>query len=362
MEVPTDTLIRRLPRRLKMSELRVFVAVLEHRSFRKAAAVLHLTQPAVTKAIAGLEQMLGVALFDRASDGVVPTAHGLSFAPRAVAVFEELRRAAQELALVSSGERGTLRVGILPMPAIPFLPVAIKRMTEARPDIFVTVFEGREAELLDRLQKRDIEVAILRLALVAPAENMRVERLFDEKLCVIAAREHPLAALKKPTWPQLLRERWVMPPADCYFYEHVLRTLDRAGLPMPKHVIESFSINIQFGMVLHAGMLSFGMRSQVEFAPGKALLVRLPIELPAPTTMVAAVSLRSHSTSPLLKQLVEHIRALAGTDQPGTDAASAAATRLPARSSESSSPSQAHAGVQPALGPSVTRATARPTT
>ena len=101
MESPTDTLIRRLPRRLKMSELRVFVAVLEHRSFRKAAAVLHLTQPAVTKAIAGLEEMLEVALFDRASDGVVPTAHGLSFAPRAVAVFEELRRAAQELALVS---------------------------------------------------------------------------------------------------------------------------------------------------------------------------------------------------------------------------------------------------------------------
>jgi LysR family pca operon transcriptional activator len=201
MEVPDDTLIRRLPRRLKMSELRVFVAVLEHRSFRKAAAELHLTQPAVTKAMAGLEQMLGVALFDRASDGVVPTVHGLSFAPRAIAVFEELRRAAQELALVSRGERGTLRVGVLPMPAIPFLPIAIGRMTQARPDTFVTVFEGREPELLDRLQKRDIEVAILRLALVAPADHLRVERLFDEKLCVVAAKEHPVAALRKPTWP-----------------------------------------------------------------------------------------------------------------------------------------------------------------
>jgi len=356
MEVPDDTLIRRLPRRLKMSELRVFVAVLEHRSFRKAAAELHLTQPAVTKAIAGLEQMLGVALFDRASDGAVPTAHGSSFAPRAVAVFEELRRAAQELAMVSRGERGALRVGVLPMPAIPFLPVAIGRMTEARPDISVAVFEGREAELLDRLHKRDIEVAILRLALVTPAENMRVERLFDEKLCVIAAREHPLAAHKKPTWPQLLRERWVMPPADCSFYEHVLRTLDRAGLQVPTHMVESFSINIQFGMVLHAGMLSFGMRSQVEFAPGKALLVRLPIELPAPTTMVAAVSLRSHAPSPLAQRLVAHIRDLAGTALPKA----VASTMLPARPSELSSP--APAGAQPALGTSVARASAPPTT
>lgn len=358
MEGPDDTLIRRLPRRLKMSELRVFVAVLEHRSFRKAAAVLHLSQPAVTKAIAGLEDTLGVPLFNRASDGVVPTAHGLTFAPRAAAVFEEVRRAAQELALVSRGERGTLRVGILPMPAIPFLPVAIGRMAESRPDIFVTVFEGREAELLDRLHKRDIEVAILRLALISPAENMRVERLFDEKLCVIAAKEHPLATRQKPTWPQLLRERWVMPPADCYFYEHVLRTLDRAGLPMPTNVIESFSINIQFGMVLHAGMLSFGMRSQVEFAPGKELLVRLPIELPAPTTTVAAVSLRSHAPNPLADQLVAHIRDLAGTAQPDP----VAKARLPSRPSEASSPSPVPAGVQPARGTSFAHASARPTT
>ena len=156
-----DNLIHRLPRHLKMSELRVFVAVLEHRSFHKAAAVLHLTQPAVTKSIAGLEEMLGVKLFDRTAHGVEPTVLGLSFAPRAVAIFDELRRAAQDLALVSSGEKGTLRVGIVPMPAIPFLPVAVGRLGTQHPSIFVSVVEDRETELVDRLRKRDIELAIL---------------------------------------------------------------------------------------------------------------------------------------------------------------------------------------------------------
>jgi hypothetical protein len=78
-------------------------------------------------------------------------------------------------------------------------------------------------------------------------------------------------------------------------------------------VIEAFSIHIQFGMALHAGMLSFGMRSQVEFAPGKEFLVRLPFELPSPPSLVAAVSLRSHQPGPLAQQLIGHIRALAGT-------------------------------------------------
>jgi DNA-binding transcriptional LysR family regulator len=309
----TNSLTQRLPRHLKMGELRVFVAVLEHRSFRKAAAVLHLTQPAVTKAIAGMEQMLGVKLFDRGTDGVEPTLHGLSLAPRAAAIFDELRRAAQDLTLLSSGAQGTLRVGVVPMPAIPFLPVAVDRMVDAHPEIFVSVVEARETELLDRLRKRDIEVAILRLALIDPGEDLQVAALFEEKLCVVASKQHRLTARAGLTWPELLQERWVMAPADCFFYEHVLGTLAKAGLPMPHHVIEAMSIHIQFGMVLHAGMLGFGMRSQVAFAPGKELLVRLPFDLPASTTAVAAVSLKSREPSPLAQQLVGHIRSLAGT-------------------------------------------------
>ena len=76
-------LIHRRTRHLKMSELRVFTAVLEHGSLRKAAALLHLTQPALSKSIAGLEEKLGVKLFDRVANGVEPTAHGRCFAPRA---------------------------------------------------------------------------------------------------------------------------------------------------------------------------------------------------------------------------------------------------------------------------------------
>ena len=305
-----NSLIHRLPRHLKLGELRVFIAVLEARSFRKAAAVLHLTQPAVTRAVASLEDMLGVKLFDRRSDGVEPTVHGLSFAPRAAAVFDELRRAAQDLTLVSRGAQGSLRVGIVPMPAIPFLPIAVKRLRDDHPDVFVSIVEAREAELLDRLRKRDIEIAILRLAVVDPGEEMKFDAFYDERLCVVAAKDHPLAARKRVTWPELLQQEWVMQPADCTFYEHVLVTLDRLGLPMPRQRVEAYSIQIQFGMVLHAGLLCFGMRSQVEFAPDKSMLVRLPFEFATPVRPVGAVSLRSHELSPLAQQLIDHVRAL----------------------------------------------------
>lgn len=125
-------LIQRLPRQLKMAELRVFAAVLEQRSFRKAAAALHITQPAITKAIAGLEKMLEVRLFDRNSNGVEPTVHGLSFAPHAIAIFGELRSAAQGLTIVSSGAKGTLHNGTVPMPGVAFLPVATRKLIKVQ--------------------------------------------------------------------------------------------------------------------------------------------------------------------------------------------------------------------------------------
>lgn len=317
MTIPSTTgLIQRLPRHLKMSELRVFVAVLEHRSFRKAAAVLHLSQPAVTKAIAGLEATLGFKLFDRVANGVEPTVHGRSFAPRAVAIFDELRRAAQDLTLLSSGAQGSLRMGTVPMPAIPFLPVAINRLIDAHPGIFLSVVEERETELLDRLRKRDIEIAILRLALVEPGADMQAVPLFSEKLCVVANRHHPLATRRHLQWADLLQHRWVLSPADCFFYEHVQRTLERLDLPMPRHAVEAMSIQMQFGLVLHAGMLGFGMRSQIDFAPGKDFLVRLPYELPVVGTGVSAVMLKSHAPSPLAQQLVGHIRDLVAEASP----------------------------------------------
>ena len=303
-------LIHRLPRHLKMGELRVLTAVLDHRSFRKAAAVLHLTQPAVTKSIASLEDTLGVKLFDRVANGVEPTVHGRSFAPRARAVFDELRRAAQELALLSSGAVGSLRVGVVPMPAIPFVPVAVHRMLDEHPGILVSLVEQSETELLDRLRSRDIELAILRLALVEPEGDLRVDHLFDERLCVVAAQSHPLAARSKLQWSELLEQRWVMPPADCFFFGHVQRSLARNHMPLPRHAVEATSVQLQFGLVLHAGMLGFGMRSQISFAPGKELVVQLPFDLPVASTAVAAMSLRSHGLSPLARQFIGHVQAL----------------------------------------------------
>ena len=307
--LPND-LIERLPRQLKMQELRVFLAVLEHRSFRKAAAALHVSQPAVTKAVAGLEEMLEVKLFDRAAKGVEPTVHGLSLAPHAQAIFGELRGAAQSLAIVSSGARGTLHIGTVPTPAKGFLPVAIKQLVKVHPEIFVSVVEAQEQVLAERLRKREIELAIFRFALSHPDEDLRVEFLFEERLCILAGKDHPLAARRSLKWRELLDYPWVMPPADSRFIQYVRRALDEHGMEMPRAVVESSSISFQFGMAVHGAMLSFGLRPDFAFPLTQDVMVRLAVELPVIKGTTGAVRLRTRQPSPLAQQLVGTIRGM----------------------------------------------------
>jgi len=309
--MPTRDLVDRLPRQLSLRELRVFVTVVEEGSFRKAATSLHVTQPAVTKAIAGLEALLGARLFDRSAAGVVPTLQGVSFARHAKAVFHELRGAARELDIVSRGLAGVLRLGAVQLPAGGFLPMAVSALVRRHPGVLVSISEGREVEVCELVRKQEVDIALVRLAQMPPADDLDIDVLFEAQLCVLTSRTHRLASQPVVTWPELLREPWVMTPADSPFAAHVRRTLARADLEVPRACVESASIHVQRAMVMHAGMLSFGSRPRGDVSPLHDVLYRLPFELPQATNAIGAISLRGRSRPPLAVQLVEEIRRLA---------------------------------------------------
>ena len=309
-----DDLIDRLPRHLRLRELRIFQTVLERGSFRKAAATLHVTQPAITKAIASLEALLAVRLFNRTATGVEPTPHGVSFARHARAVFNELRQAAQELEIVSSGVSGHLRIGSVPLPGGYLLSLAVSRLLQRYPGIQVTIDEMREPEIVAEVRKRSLDVAFVRLLLTPASDDMRIEMLFEPTLCVLAARSHRLAMQPVITWPELADERWVLPRADSPYAAHVRRVLAGVGLDLPRASVESPSIHVQYALVMHGGMLAFGSRPPKVTSPFRDQLVRLPLDLPVAPNPIGAITLASHDHAPLVRQLLDEIRRLAEGD------------------------------------------------
>ena len=101
-------------RRLKLRHLESVVAVANTGSMAKAATVLAISQPAVSRAIADAERTLGVRLFERSSQGVEPTQYGRALVSRGVAAFDEITQAIKDIASLADPTAGELWIGSTP--------------------------------------------------------------------------------------------------------------------------------------------------------------------------------------------------------------------------------------------------------
>src|SRR5262245_20161029 len=114
----------RIGRRLQLRDLNIFLVVAENHSMSKAATQLAVSQPVVSKAIADLEQTLGVALLDRKPRGVEPTLYGRALIQRGIAVFDELRQSVEDIKFLADPTGGEVRVGATSPLAAGIVPAA----------------------------------------------------------------------------------------------------------------------------------------------------------------------------------------------------------------------------------------------
>ncbi len=311
----------RLGRQVKLRELRVLLAVAEQGSFRKAGRELHLTQPAVTAAIAELERTLGVRLFERTSRGVTATAHGESFIRRASAIFGELGRAAEDLEIISRGSRQTLRVGAGGGGwGLGILPAALAKLLEPSLDAYVLIREADEDVLLELLKARKLDLYFSRLSPMRADPDLAFRPLFEDSICVLARHTHPLAGRRKVSWDALADEKWVTPQRGALSFDHIQRTLHKGGLAMPRHVIESASAPVALGMVLQADFLCFGTFHYHANTVLKSMLAVLNVDLPRIAVPFGAVTLRHREPNPLAERLARIVAELARSSAVGSRA------------------------------------------
>src|SRR5713101_719287 len=131
----------KLARHVKLREMRILLAAVRWGSLAKAAENLGFSQPAVSKAIAGLEDTFGGALLDRSHSGVQPTVRGKILLQRAINIFDELRLAGEELEQVADPTRGTIRVACAHAVGAGFLPRILDSLNREHPAIAIAYWK-----------------------------------------------------------------------------------------------------------------------------------------------------------------------------------------------------------------------------
>jgi DNA-binding transcriptional LysR family regulator len=182
---------------VELRHLRYFVAVAERKGFREASRFLHVTQPAISRALTQLEQELGIELFARSGRTVRLTAQGEVFYKETLRTLQQADHAAEAAQRAARGEFGTLTLAFCSVASYGFLPRMVQQYKEIQPGVQLLLREMNPPRQELAFLQREIDVGITRLPFSKKlAPDLEVKSILREPLVVAVPTAHRFAGAK----------------------------------------------------------------------------------------------------------------------------------------------------------------------
>lgn len=239
---PASDLRAQINARLRLRHLNCIVAIAQERTLARAAERLHLSQPAISKTLAELEQWAGTRLVERGRNGAALTPAGEHFLRYALDVRRAVDASASALAREEGHAPQAVRVGVLPTVEIAVLPNAILSMRALMPGVGVQIRVASNAELLDALKAGEIDLMVGRMAEPSSMKGIAFEYLYTESLSVVARAGHPLTQRgAQPALEDVLAYPLVIPGERTAPRHHAEALFESRGLRLPQGCVETQS-------------------------------------------------------------------------------------------------------------------------
>ena len=299
-------------RRLRLRDLHVFFTVVQTGSLAKAAATLHVSQPAVSQLIIDLEHAVGVKLFDRNSRGVTPTIYGRTLLARGQSAFDELKQGIQEIEFLSDPTAGETKVGCQEAIAAILAPV-IESFSQQYPRIVLDIYEEEFDKFAARLRDRTLDFVLQRLREPVRPNNpffndLNVEVLFDDQLVVAAGIRSPWARRRKIELAELINEAWILAPPDTTNYRVITEAFRERGLGAPRIGLKTLSTHLRANLVASGKFIAPFPNSVLTFYADRFAMKALPVVLPKRPWPVAILTLKNRTLNPVAELFLTHFR------------------------------------------------------
>lgn len=249
------------------ANLSAFVAVATTGSFSHAAESLHLTQPAVSKRIAVLEQQLDARLFDRIGRHISLTEAGRALLPRAREVLQTLDDTRRALSNLSTEVQGRLVLGTSHHIGLHRLPPVLRQFTRRFPAVSLDIRFLDSEVAYEQVLHGEIELAIITLA-PSLEEPIVARRIWNDPLDFVVAPDHPLATAGSVSLAQLADCPAVFPGSSTFTHRVVSRLFERHGvvpsISMTTNYLETIKMMVSIGLawsVLPRTMVDEQLRS-----------------------------------------------------------------------------------------------------
>ena len=256
-------------------DLEAFLAVVETGSIVGASARLHLTQPGVSRRIQTLEERLGVALLDRQSKPLKPTAAGretYAHGRRILGVLNDLQTGLSPKGVVG----GEFRLGISPYLSEVGITTIADTLRGSFPDLMLRITSGWPEQLLEQLRRSEIDVAAFCLPNgINPPTEIEAESLDIQPIFVAAPRSLDLPS--PATLQDLAPFPWIFNQDGCGFRSAIRRRFEQEHLSF-RIGIEALSSDLRLSLVARGLGITLATRAAIESSPLRDALQIVPVQ------------------------------------------------------------------------------------
>ena len=300
-----------LPSRLKTRQLTLLLHLDERRSILHAAAAANMTQPAASKLLAELEDMLGVALFVRHARGVEPTLYGEVLVRHARNALMELRLAQKEIADLKAGLTGHASIGTVVTSATSLVPMAVAELKAGSPRLLVNIEMDFSEVLVRQLLIGKFDIVVARIYQPESLAELNFEAFGEEPHAMYARADHPLVRKRKLGLHDLGGQTWVLPPQGNVLRDRLTVLFLEQRLELPIQVVETASLPVIISLLQMSGMVSALPSEVVRPYCESGVLKQLPIKLDLRLGEAGIITRRNQALSPGAQAMLAALRAVA---------------------------------------------------
>ena len=228
-----------IDRRIKFRHIQCFVEIAQERSLKLAADKLSLTQPAISKTLKELEEIIGATLMTRNRAGIALTKQGKVFLHFAQISLASLQQGLDGVEKEGDRARAVLKVGALPSVAASFMPPVIREFSELAPDVLMQIRDGPHGYLIERLKLGELDLVIGRLGRPESMEGVSFTQLYSEQVDLVVRTGHPF--LEKPDLKRIVDWPVIYPPEEAAIRPLVERFMIANGVGDIPNKIETVS-------------------------------------------------------------------------------------------------------------------------
>ncbi len=299
--------------RLKTRQLMLIVALAEEGSIHHAAKLMNMTQPAASKLLKDLEDVLEVQLFERLPRGMRPTWFGDTMIRHARMALFSLNQAHEEVQAGKLGQFGQVNIGSITAPGQMLLPSMVMAVKIAHPNLVITVQIEPSNVLIERLHRGTLDIMVGRLSAEQEKSDLRYIMVASEPVCAVVRPGHPLLTHRKLGVTKMLEYGWIVPPSGSVMRHRFDLMFQELNLSHPTNSVETASLLFTTKMMQQSNMVSVMAVDVARYYADHGLVAILPIALPFEMEPFGFITRRDRVLSPAASLVMEALKASAIT-------------------------------------------------